>query len=208
MHQSKLMETWVGLFVALGLVSLFFLAMQVSNLADVTGDSKGYRVTARFQNVGSLKVRATVSMAGVRVGRVGAIRFDKESYEAVVDLNIDPQFDTIPTDTTATILTQGLLGEQYVGLTPGAESDYLKDGDKIDLTQSAMVLEQVISRFLFNKAEGGGEHQGAATEPAKVQPAPVESAAPAGPPGAAEPADTGPADGAPEPDSLPAGTVP
>ncbi|NJD07707.1 MAG: outer membrane lipid asymmetry maintenance protein MlaD [Methylococcaceae bacterium] len=179
MQHSKLLETSVGLFVALGLVSLFFLAMQVSNLADVTGDARGYRVTARFQNVGSLKVRATVSMAGVRVGRVSAIRFDKESYEAVVDLTIDPQFDTIPSDTTASILTQGLLGEQYVGLSPGAESEYLKEGDKIDLTQSAMVLEQVISRFLFDKAENGDKRASETPEQTQVTPAaPVASPIP------------------------------
>jgi len=182
MHQSKLLETWVGVFVALGLVSLFFLAMQVSNLADVTRTSKGYRVSARFQNIGSLKVRAPVSMAGVRVGRVSGVRFDKVSYDAVVDLTIDSEFDTIPLDTTASILTQGLLGEQYVSLTPGAEDAYLKDGGKIDLTQSAMVLEQVISRFLFDKAEGGAAKSEAETGSADAEPAAPEAAKPAAAP--------------------------
>jgi phospholipid/cholesterol/gamma-HCH transport system substrate-binding protein len=157
------METWVGVFVALGLVSLFFLAMQVSNLADIRPDSKSYRVTARFQNVGGLKVRATVSMAGVRVGRVSRIQFDNQSYEAIVDMSIDPEFNTLPTDTTANILTQGLLGEQYVGLSAGGADEYLKDGDQIELTQSAMVLEEVISRFLFNKAEDGKKEASTST---------------------------------------------
>lgn len=163
MQQSRLMETWVGVFVALGLVSLFFLAMQVSNLADIRPDSKSYRVTARFQNVGGLKVRATVSMAGVRVGRVSRIQFDNQSYEAIVDMSIDPEFNTLPTDTTANILTQGLLGEQYVGLSAGGAVEYLKDGDQIELTQSAMVLEEVISRFLFNKAEDGKKEASTST---------------------------------------------
>lgn len=169
MQQSRAMETWVGVFVAMGFVSLFFLAMQVSNLAVVKPDAKSYRVTARFQNIGGLKARATVSMAGVRVGRVSRIRFDKESYEAVVDMLIDPEYDTVPTDTTANILTQGLLGEQYVGLSPGAAEEFLKDGDQIELTQSALILEEVISRFLFNKAESSSEHKPSAeNEAAKV----------------------------------------
>jgi len=182
MQQSRVLETWVGVFVAFGFVSLFFLAMQVSNLAEMKPDTKSFRVAARFQNIGGLKVRATVSMAGVRVGRVSRIRFDKETYEAVVDMSFDPEFDTLPTDTTASILTQGLLGEQYVGLSPGAASDFLKDGDQIELTQSAMVLEEVISRFLFNKAESGNENKQAikaeanSLHEADVTPAADESA--------------------------------
>jgi len=155
MQQSRVVETWVGLFVALGMLALFFLAMKVSNLGELQTDKDSFRITARFQNAGSLKERSPVSMAGVRIGRVSAIRFDKETYEAVVEMRIDPQYNTIPSDTTAAILTAGLLGEQYVGLSAGGDSDYLKEGDKIELTQSALVLEEVISRFLFNKAEGG-----------------------------------------------------
>jgi phospholipid/cholesterol/gamma-HCH transport system substrate-binding protein len=151
------MEAWVGLFVALGLVSLFFLAMQVSNLADVRPDSQGYKIFASFENVGGLKVRATVSMAGVRVGRVASIKIDHESYKAIVEMLISDNFNMLPVDTTASILTQGLLGEQYIGLAPGGEAIYLKDGDKIELTQSAMILEEVIGRFLFNKAEDRSE---------------------------------------------------
>ncbi len=157
MQQSKVLETWVGLFVVLGIVSLFFLAMKVSNLADLHVKDDSYRLFARFQNVGSLRERAPVSMAGVRIGRVSSIRFDNKTYDAVVEMRIEPQFNTIPTDTTANILTAGLLGEQYIGLSAGAEEEYFKNGDEIELSQSAMVLEEVISRFLFNKAEGGSE---------------------------------------------------
>jgi phospholipid/cholesterol/gamma-HCH transport system substrate-binding protein len=166
MLQSKVMETWVGVFVALGLLGLFFLSMQVSNLGALKFDDKSYTVTARFSNIGSLKVRAPVSMSGVRVGRVSAIRFDRETFEAVVEMKIEPYFNTIPSDTSASILTQGLLGEQYIGLTPGAMDDPLTDGDKIEMTQSAMILEQLISRFLFSKAEEGSNNQHA--EPASA----------------------------------------
>jgi phospholipid/cholesterol/gamma-HCH transport system substrate-binding protein len=155
MQQSKVLETWVGLFVVLGMVSLFFLAMKVSNLADLQVRDDSYRLIARFQNVGSLRVRSPVSMAGVRVGRVSAIRFDNQNYEAVVEMRIEPNYDKIPTDTTANILTAGLLGEQYVGLSAGGSEEFLKDNDEIELSQSALVLEEVISRFLFNKAESG-----------------------------------------------------
>lgn len=156
MH-SRLVETWVGIFVALGLVALFFLAMEVSNLGEITATQKGYRLSARFENVGNLKVRAPVSMAGVTIGRVTSISFDKENYQAVVEMHINPEFDNLPEDTSASINTAGLLGEQFISLTPGALDDHLKPGDEIQLTQSALVLEQLISRFLFDKAEGKGE---------------------------------------------------
>jgi len=163
MQQSKVVETWVGLFVALGVVGLFFLAMKVSNLGDLQTKDNSFKIVARFQNAGSLRERAPVSMAGVRVGRVSSIRFDKETYEAVVEMRIDPEYDTIPTDTTANVLTAGLLGEQYIGLSAGGSDEYLKNGDEIELTQSAMVLEEVISRFLFNKAENGAEKKESAS---------------------------------------------
>ncbi len=149
-----MIEILVGAFMAAGFIALFFLAMKVSNLnADVGGE--GYRISARFENVGSLKVRAPVAMAGVRVGRVEAIDFDKDRYEAVVTLRIDPRFDTIPDDTIASIFTSGLLGEQYIGLAPGGSEDYLADGGSLTQTQSALVLEQMIGQFLFKKAEEG-----------------------------------------------------
>ena len=156
MMRLRLIEIAVGVFMAAGFVALFFLAMKVSNLgaASVTD---GYQVTARFDNVGSLKVRAPVTMAGVRVGRVEAIGFDKDTYEAVVSMRIDRRYDTIPADTFANIFTAGLLGEQYVGLSPGGSDEFLADGDQFDHTQSALVLEQMIGQFLFSKAEEGAK---------------------------------------------------
>ncbi|HSO79557.1 MAG TPA: outer membrane lipid asymmetry maintenance protein MlaD [Chromatiaceae bacterium] len=154
MSRLRMIEILVGAFMAAGFIALFFLAMKVSNLnADVGG--VGYRISARFENVGSLKVRAPVAMAGVRVGRVEAIDFDKNRYEAVVTLRIDPRFDTIPDDTIASIFTSGLLGEQYIGLAPGGSEDHLADGGSLTQTQSALVLEQMIGQFLFKKAEEG-----------------------------------------------------
>lgn len=166
MQQTKVLETWVGVFVILGAVSLFFLAMNVSNLADLQVKDNSYRVFARFQNVGSLRPRSPVTMGGVRIGRVSAIRFDKETYEAVVEMRIEPEYDTIPTDTTANVLTAGLLGEQYIGLSAGGSDEFLKNGDEIELSQSAMVLEEVISRFLFNKAEGSEKKETASSDTA------------------------------------------
>lgn len=159
MH-SKTIEIWVGLFVALGLLSLFFLSMKVSNLSEFETGAEGYKINARFQNIGSLRPRAAVSMGGVKIGRVTKVAFDKGSYEAVVEMRIDGQYDTLPSDTSASILTAGLLGEQYVGLTPGGTDDYLREGGEIELTQSALILEEMISRFLFNKAEGEGKSEG------------------------------------------------
>lgn len=169
MRTSRVVEFWVGVLVAIGLIALFFLSMKVSNLSDFDVGNKGYILIARFQNSGSLKVRAPVTMAGVRIGRVSAIRFDDQTYQAVVELRIDPQYDTIPEDTTASILTAGLLGEQYIGLKAGGSPDYLKPGDEIELTQSALVLEDMIGRFLFNRAEeskpGTGKEQPAGEQP-------------------------------------------
>lgn len=153
MIQSKSTEITVGMFVAAGLVALFVLAMKVSNFTDFT-DETGYQVVAEFENIGGLKVRSPVTMAGVRVGRVAAIDLSPQTYNAHVTLNLYGSFANIPTDTAASIYTAGLLGEQYIGLEAGAEDEFLKDGDVIDLTQPALVLEQVIGQFLFSKAEG------------------------------------------------------
>jgi len=153
MGKQRGTEILVGLFMAVGFVALFFLAMQVSNLSAAVS-SEGYSLTARFSNVGSLKARSPVTMAGVRVGRVESVSFDKDTYEAVVTLRIDAAMDRIPDDTFANIFTAGLLGEQYVGLEPGGSSDYLRDGDEIAYTQSALILEQMIGQFLFSKAGG------------------------------------------------------
>lgn len=152
MERRVLLETWVGVFVALGLAALAMLAFRVGNLAEAeVGDP--YRVTARFDNIGGLKVRSAVTMAGVRVGRVAAITFDSDRYQAVVTMNIDGTYDRIPTDTSAAILTSGLLGEQYVGLEPGGAEEYLTEGDVLRFTQSALVLEKLIAQFLFSQAE-------------------------------------------------------
>lgn len=145
-------EIWVGMFVAAGLAALFMLAMKVSNIS-AFADDEGYLVTARFENVGGLKIRSPVSMAGVRVGRVADITFDAKTYEAVVTMRIAALYPTLPKDSSASIFTAGVLGENYVGLEAGARDDYLKEGDEIKITQSAVVLENLIGQFLFNKAQ-------------------------------------------------------
>lgn len=149
-------EILVGLFMLTGLSALLFLAMKVSNLSAYSR-TEGYRISARFDNVGSLKTRAPVTMAGVRIGRVESIALDKETYEAVVTLHVEQQFDTIPSDSFANIFTAGLLGEQYVGLEPGGGEALLRDGDQIDNTQSALVLEQIVGQLLFSTAEESSE---------------------------------------------------
>ena len=154
---TRTMEIGVGVFVALGLAALLMLAMKVSNLASLSG-SDGYQIRAHFDNVGGLKVRSAVTMAGVRVGRVADISYDSQRFDAVVTMEIEPEFNTIPKDSSAAIFTAGLLGEQYIGLEPGGEESTLGDGDEIQLTQSALVLEQVIGQFLYSQAsKGGGE---------------------------------------------------
>jgi len=158
MGKQRAVEIAVGAFMAAGLIALFFLAMQVSNLS-AAGSGDGYLLKARFQNIGSLKVRAPVSMAGVRIGRVESIRFDQDTYEAVVTLRIENQYDRIPDDTFANIYTAGLLGEQYIGLDPGGSDIYLAGGDALMHTQSALILEQIVGQFLFSKAGEGGFDQ-------------------------------------------------
>lgn len=154
MIKTKTVEITVGLFVILGLAALFYLAMQVSNLS-AFGVSRmdGYTVTAHFENVGTLKVGAPVTIAGVRVGRVTTIGIDHKTLEAAVKITLSAEHNDIPLDTGASILTSGLLGEQYVGLEPGGDEKVLKEGDQIKLTQSALVLEKIISQVLFSKAD-------------------------------------------------------
>jgi len=143
-------DLWVGVFVALGLAALLGLAMKVGNLT-TSNIGETYLVTANFENIGGLKPRAPVKSAGVVVGRVGDITFDPKSYEAVVSLSIDKRY-AFPKDTFANIYTAGLLGEQYIGLEAGGDEVNLKSGDKISQTQDAVVLEKLISQFLYNKA--------------------------------------------------------
>lgn len=154
MRTTKTLELVVGIFVALGLAAFLMLAMKVS---DITRLSSGpsYTVTANFQNIGGLKVGAPVTLAGVRIGRVSAIDIDKQNYEAVVKLIIDARYDRLPVDSSASIFTAGLLGEKYIGLEPGGAEEYLKNGSKITLTQSALVVEQLIGRLVTNKVGSG-----------------------------------------------------
>ncbi len=148
---SRMAEIAVGLFVAAGIGALVMLAMKVSNLGAFS-DTEGYIVNARFENIGGLKVRSPVRLGGVRIGRVNAINYDQDRYEAVVEMTIADGYDRLPIDTAANIFTSGLLGEQYIGLEPGAEEEYLDSGDVIELTQSAIIIEQLIGRFLLNEA--------------------------------------------------------
>lgn len=149
MKKSKF-DLAVGLFVAAGIIALVFLAMKVGNLTGLD-TNEGYRVEARFDNIGGLKVRAPVKSAGVVVGRVESIMLDPQTYEAKAILRIDQNYK-FSKDTIASILTSGLLGEQYVSLEAGGDSVYLSQGDRIAKTQSAMIMEKLISQFLFNKA--------------------------------------------------------
>ncbi len=145
-------EIWVGIFILLGLAALTMLAVQVSNAGGGGGNT--FRVTAHFSNVGGLNEKAPVMIGGVRVGRVGDITIDRESYEAVVGMDIDARYDNLPADTSAAILTAGLLGAQFIGLLPGADDFYLEEGDRVEITQSAIQLESLISQFMFSQGEG------------------------------------------------------
>lgn len=149
MSRSTL-DLWVGFFVVIGIAALLFLSMRVGNLAGANlGET--YVVRAQFDDIGGLKVRAPVKSAGVLVGRVSDIRFDTQSYRAEVSFTIDARYE-FPRDTIASILTSGLLGEQYIGLDAGGDVDMLKAGDKVGITQSAVVLEKLIGQFLFSRA--------------------------------------------------------
>lgn len=152
MNKTKL-DLWVGLFVAAGIVALLFLALKVGSTSALNS-AEGYEVIARFENIGGLKPRAPVKIAGVVVGRVADIQFDNDNYEAAVTLRLDKRY-AFPKDSSAAILTSGLLGEQYVGLEAGGDSVKLKDKDRILITQDAVVLENLIGRFLYDKAQEG-----------------------------------------------------
>lgn len=156
MRQTRSVEFGTGLFVLLGIGALFFLTTQTTGGDDFNA-SEVYEVQARFQNVGSLKRRAPVSMAGVTIGRVTGVEFDGESLEAVVTFVIDEQYDKIPDDSDASVLTSGLLGSQYIGLQPGGSDLYLEDGSEILFTQSAVVLENLIGKFLVRDADEKSE---------------------------------------------------
>jgi phospholipid/cholesterol/gamma-HCH transport system substrate-binding protein len=152
MRQTRAVELGTGLFVLLGIGALFFLTTQTTGGDDFNADEV-YTVEARFQNVGSLKRRAPVSMAGVTIGRVTDVEFDPVALEAVVTFVIDNRFDQIPDDSDASVLTAGLLGSQYIGLQPGGSDIYLEEGSEILFTQSAVVLENLIGKFLVNSSD-------------------------------------------------------
>ena len=152
MMHSRTVQIWVGLFVVVGMASLLMLSMKVSNISAFT-ETEGYEITAHFENIGGLKIKSPITMAGVVVGRVTDIGFDSESFEAVVTLKIQHQYNNLPEDTSASIFTAGLLGEQYIGLDAGGAENSLKAGDELQLTQSAIVLEQIIGQFLVSQAD-------------------------------------------------------
>jgi phospholipid/cholesterol/gamma-HCH transport system substrate-binding protein len=149
MNSSRKTEIFVGAFVLMALLAFFALAMNISNLGSLGAD-KGFKVTAQFDNIGGLQPRAKVTLSGVSVGRVASIGYDKETFQAVVTLIIDADVNYLPSDTQASIYTSGLLGEQYISLEPGAEDEALSAGSSITLTQSAVVLEEIIGKLLVS----------------------------------------------------------
>jgi phospholipid/cholesterol/gamma-HCH transport system substrate-binding protein len=155
MRKSNTLNLGTGAFVILGFAALFFLTTQVTSRGLSFGSTPHYDVTAKFDNIGDLRVGAPVSMSGVEIGRVVKIDFDTKEYKAVVDMRINNKFNQIPTDSDASIYTQGLLGGKFIGLTAGGAETYLKDKDQIDFTQSAFVLENLIGQFLANMAKSG-----------------------------------------------------
>ncbi len=156
MRSQHNIEIMAGLFLLLGVVALMFLASTATDMGSKLG-KEHYRVNLRFTNVGELKVRAPVTIAGVTIGTVKKIRLDPESFEAMVALDIDIKFDQIPNDSSAAILTTGVLGDKYIGLDPGGSPDVLEHGDEITITQSAISIEQLIAKYLFSTNEPGGE---------------------------------------------------
>jgi phospholipid/cholesterol/gamma-HCH transport system substrate-binding protein len=174
------LDLWVGIFVMLGIAGLLFLALKVGNLTSVSS-APGYHLQAAFDNIGGLKLRAPVKAAGVVVGRVDGIRLDPRSYQAIVSMKIDRGYE-FTRDTIASILTSGLLGEVYIGLDSGGDTQMLADGGKITKTQSAIVLEKLIGQLLFDKAASGNGASGAASR------GPSTPGAPAASTGATDPA--------------------
>lgn len=149
--QSKAIEILVGLFFTLGVAAIFILTFRVASLNVGSGDSS-YTLSASFENIGGLRPGASVTLAGVRIGRVRSIVIDRDTFEALVTMDVAREFDNIPKDSSASILTAGLLGEQYIGVTPGGDLESLAAGDRLKFTQSALVLENLIGQFLVSKA--------------------------------------------------------
>jgi phospholipid/cholesterol/gamma-HCH transport system substrate-binding protein len=182
-------DFWVGLFVLLGGIALIFLALRAGNMSTFSFGST-YQVQAHFDNIGGLKIRAPVKSSGVVVGRVAALGFDNERFQAVAILDMEEQYK-FPTDSSASILTSGLLGEQYIGLTPGGEEETLQQDSEIQFTQSAVVLEELISKFLYSSASDQGSASG--TTPAASPAAPVAPPASGAPAAPDAPASSAPA---------------
>ncbi|RMH22726.1 MAG: outer membrane lipid asymmetry maintenance protein MlaD [Gammaproteobacteria bacterium] len=153
MRNNIYIEVMVGLFMAFGMAALLVLAFRVSEPVFLSSEDDTYNLTARFENIGGLKVRSPVKMGGVKIGQVADIQFDQERYEAVVTLRIYKQYNKLPVDTSASIFSAGLLGEQYISLEPGSAFEYLKDRGEISLTQSVLIIEQLLSQFLYNMAD-------------------------------------------------------
>ncbi len=156
MESTRTRELGTGLFIFLGFAALLFLATQTTGMDQFT-DNEGYRVIARFSDVSGLKVRSPVTLAGVNIGRVESIKFDNDRLDAVVTLRIRNEYDHIPDDSDAGIVTAGLLGSKYIGIGPGGSETYLENNSEIEITQSAIVLEDVIGRFLFSQSANGGK---------------------------------------------------
>lgn len=152
MHNSRTLELMVGLFVALGIAALLILSLKVSNLSSLWGSNE-YEVSAYFSNVGGLKVKSPVKLGGVKIGSISEINYDDSKYQALVKMKLNARYTKIPQDTSAVVYTAGLLGEQYIGLEPGGDEQFLKNGSRLSLTQSAVILEQLISRVLYQFAE-------------------------------------------------------
>lgn len=152
MHNSKTLELAVGFFVILGVAALLMLSLKVSNLSSLWGNHE-YEISAYFSNVGGLKIKSPVKMGGVKIGSISDIQYDENKFQALVKMKINAKYTKIPQDTSAVIYTAGLLGEQYVGFEPGGDDQFLKSGSQMSLTQSAVILEQLISRVLYQFAE-------------------------------------------------------
>ncbi|RQS72260.1 outer membrane lipid asymmetry maintenance protein MlaD [Burkholderia sp. Bp8963] len=165
------LDFWVGLFVVVGFLAVLFLALKVGNMSSLSFQPT-YAVKMKFDNIGGLKQRAAVKSAGVVVGRVQSIGFDTNTYQALVTIGLDKQYQ-FPKDSSAKILTSGLLGEQYIGLEPGGDSEMLKAGDTVTMTQSAIVLENLIGQFLYSKAADAGGAKPASGASAAPAPAPA-----------------------------------
>ena len=172
MQSNRTLEIGTGLFVLLGFAALLFLTTQLpASGVKFAGQKAGYHVSADFDNIGDLKVGSPVTISGVRVGEVSSIHFDSRVYKAVVGMRIDPQYNEIPEDSFASIQTEGLLGGKYVGLSPGGLDTYLKDGSRIEQTQSAIVLESLINKFFagYARGKGGGGDDSADTSGSKTE---------------------------------------